>query len=104
MKIGLLCALAALGLSGGCAEIRKNVGGTAQNDQNILTGGPFAGTTLKDLPPAVRNTLRQKLPTAEIADIDKQQSDGRVLYKISFAQPGSNGSMTISEDGTIVPP
>jgi len=102
MRIGFFCAITALGLTCGCAGMHGHRGGTAQSEQNILTGGPFTGTTVKDLPQPVRETLRQQLPTAEIADIDKQEIDGRVLYKISFSHPGTNGSITISQDGKIV--
>ncbi len=101
MKMDFLCAVAALGLSCGCAGHK---GGTAQNDFNILTGGPVIGTTVNDLPPPVRDTLRQQLPAAEIADIDKQEIDGHVRYKISFSHPGTNSSVTISQDGNILRP
>jgi hypothetical protein len=101
MKLGFLCALAALGFNCGCAG---HMGGTAQNNFNILTGGPVLGTTVNDLPAPVRDTLRQQLPKAEIADIDKQEIDGHACYKISFSHPGTNGSITISQDGNVLQP
>jgi hypothetical protein len=86
----------------GCAEVRKNMGAANENDQNVLTGGPVSGTRLKDLPQPVRDTLKQKVPTAEVADIDKQTQNGKVVYKISFSEAGKNPAMYISQDGQVV--
>lgn len=86
----------------GCAEMRKHMGGGKDNDQNVLTGGPVTGTTIKDLPQPVKNTLKEKAPSAEIADIDKQAQGGRTIYRITFSEPGTNPTMYISEDGTLV--
>ena len=104
MRIGFLCSVAALLLISGCAGMRGHMGGTAQNDHNILTGGPFTGTLLSDLPEPVRETLNETVPKAEIADIDKQLANGKVYYKISFSNPNTNGSVIISQDGKITPP
>ena len=102
MKTQILCALAAVALITGCAETRKNMGAASENDQNVLTGGPVTGTKLKDLPQPVRDTLKERMSTAEIADIDKKTQNGKVVYKISFAEPGKNPSIFIAEDGSVV--
>lgn len=102
MKTQILCAIASIALLVGCSEMRKHMGGSAQNDNNVLTGGPVTGTTIKDLPQAVKNTLKEKAPTAEIADIDKESQGGRVIYRITFSEPGKNPPMYLSQDGTIV--
>ena len=86
----------------GCSEVRKNMGAANENDQNVLTGGPVSGTRLKDLPQPVRESLKQKVATAEVADIDKQTQNGKVVYKISFSEPGKNPTLYISEDGQVV--
>jgi hypothetical protein len=86
----------------GCMETRSHMGGPSENDSNVLTGGPVTGTQLSDLPPAVRETLKRRVPTGEVADIDKQNFRGEVLYKISFAEPGRNPALYISEDGKII--
>ena len=98
----LLCAVAAVALVTGCAEMRKDMGASAQNDQNVLTGGPVSGTRLQDLPSSVRQALKERVSSAEVADIDKQDRNGQTVYKISFAQPGKNPALFISADGRIV--
>jgi hypothetical protein len=102
MKTQILWAIAAAALLFGCSEMRKSMGGGTDNDKNVLTGGPVTGTTIKDLPQPVKNTLKEKVPSAEIADIDKQAQGGRVIYRITFAEPARNPTMYISQDGSIV--
>jgi hypothetical protein len=103
MKRYLLCTLAIAGLAVGCTETRQNMGAAAENDQNVLTGGPVSGTTLRDLPQPVRDTLRRTAPTAEVADIDAHLRDGRTVYQIQFIEPGTNPTLHIAPDGQILP-
>jgi hypothetical protein len=102
MKIQIVCLFAAVGLLAGCAESRQSMGASAENDQNVLTGGPVTGTTLKDLPSPVREALQKQMPRAEVADIDKTTRNGKVVYEISFAEPGKNPKVYISEDGQML--
>ena len=101
MKTKILCAIAAVALVCGCAETRKHVGGARETDQNVQTGGPVLGTKLVDLPQAVRDSLNQRYPNSEVADIDKQHKDGKTVYKISFREPGKNPAVFFNEDGTV---
>jgi hypothetical protein len=101
MKTQILCAIASAALLLGCSEMRKSMGGT-EHDKNVLTGGPVTGTTINDLPQAVKNTLKEKAGSAEIADIDKQSQGGRFIYRITFTEPAKNPTMYISQDGSIV--
>jgi len=103
MKIRLLCIVAVAALIAGCAETSKHAGATAENDSNVLTGGPVVGTRIQDLPAPVQASLQQRMPTAEIAGIDKERENGRTFYKISFIQPGKNPVMWFAEDGTVLP-
>jgi hypothetical protein len=102
MKTQILCVIASVALFIGCAEMRKHMGGGKDSDQNVLTGGPVTGTTVNDLPQPVKNTLKEKTPNAEVADIDKQTQGGRVIYRITFGEPGKNPTLYIAEDGNIV--
>jgi len=101
MKTQILCAIASAALLLGCSEMRKSMGG-AENDMNVLTGGPITGTTINDLPQPVKNTLKEKAGSAEIADIDKQSQGGRIIYRVTFSEPARNPTMYISQDGSIV--
>jgi len=103
MKTKLLWIAAAAALITGCAETRKHAGATAENDANVLTGGPVTGTRIQDLPAPVQVTLQQRMPTAEIAGIDKERENGRTFYKISFIESGRNPVMWFAEDGTVLP-
>jgi uncharacterized membrane protein YkoI len=63
--------------------------------------GPIIGTTMKDLPAAVRQTIMEKAPNAEVTDIDKKTRDGRVMYEITFKDTGKNPKMLLNEDGSV---
>ena len=106
MKLRILAstmAVAALiALVVGCAETRHHMGAAAETDNNVLTGGPVTGTTLADFPQAVKQTLKKRAATAEIADMDKQEREGQVVYKVSFAEPGNNPALYIRQDGTVM--
>lgn len=97
-----VAAIAGLALFAGCSNMGHNSGASADRDNNVLTGGPKAGTTLADLPVAVRQTLQKNEPSSEIADIDKRERNGRVYYQISFKGPGKNPVMFIQQDGKIL--
>ena len=102
MKIQILCAIAVLGLFSGCAWTGKHTGASDYNDQNVLTGGPSAGMTIKDLPQTVKDTLQQKVPTAEISDIQRENMSGKTVYKISFLDSNKFPAVWIAEDGNLV--
>ena len=102
MKTQILCAIASAALLLGCSQMRNSMGGGAENDHNVLTGGPVTGTTIQDLPQPVKDTLKEKASSAEIADIDKQSQGGRFIYRITFTEPAKNPTMYISQDGSIV--
>ena len=107
MRIQSICSMAAAAaLLVGCssAETRKHAGGPNLNDQNVLSGGPVVGTTLADLPAPVKHTLQQQMPTAEVADIDKVERNGKIVYEITFAEPGKNPTIYIAADGTLWSP
>jgi hypothetical protein len=86
----------------GCAETRHDLGGSAENDGNVLTGGPITGVTLNELPVAVRGALLHHAPDAEIADIDKTMRAGQEVYEISFVNPGRNPKLYITVAGNLI--
>jgi uncharacterized membrane protein YkoI len=101
MKRMILPLIAATSLIAGCADSRHHKG-AAETDQNVLTGGPVAGTTLKDVPSAVRNTLLRVAPGGEVADIDQTLRNGTVVYEISFTEPSEHPKIYITRDGKVV--
>jgi len=100
MKSCLVYLAVLFPLLSGCMTHRHM--GAAEGDHNVLTGGPVTGTRLSDLPPPVRNTLRKRVASGEVADIDRQNMGGQVVYKISFTDPGKNPALYISENGKII--
>ena len=84
-------------------EIWEEIAGEiCESTDPLYVGGPVSGTKLQDLPQSVRNTLKERVASAEVADIDKQNQNGQVVYKISFAEPGKNPALYITADGRIM--
>ena len=78
------------------------MGAAVDNDQNVLTGGPITGTTLQELPMAVKGALKKLVPHAEIASIEKTQRGGRAVYDITFIG-SANPEMYLRDDGRVMP-
>jgi len=102
MRLKIFALFAAAALLAGCSETPQNMGAAVDNDQNVLTGGPITGTTIDDLPPAVKDTLRQRVPHDEIASIVKTRRDGRVVYEISFLK-SEDPDLYLRDDGKVMP-
>jgi uncharacterized lipoprotein YajG len=98
----LLSILAAAALLAGCSETPQYQGAAVDNDQNVLTGGPITGTTIDDLPAAVKQSLREQVPTAEIVSITKSRRNGRVVYDVSFANSDTR-ELYVRDDGKVLP-
>lgn len=87
----------------GCRQTPQNVGAAVDHDDNVLTGGPITGVTLQDLPPAVKETLKERAPHAEVAVIERTKSNGLLVYKFTFTEPDKTPALYVSEDGTVLP-
>ena len=57
MRIRIFALAAAAVMLAGCTDTPNYVGAAVDRDQNVLTGGPITGTTIEDLPPAVKDSL-----------------------------------------------
>jgi hypothetical protein len=102
MKIHTLGLLAAAALLAGCAgSHHDNMGGSSDTDHNVLTGGPISGTTLKDLPGPVKQTLRRYEPNAEVSDIEKLKRENQVVYRFTFMDARRNPPLYIMDNGGI---
>lgn len=105
MRISFLVIIAALAVLVSCTETpEKEMGAAVDNDQNVLTGGPITGITLDDLPRAVKQSLKDHVPHAEIATIEKSRRDGATVYEFNFAEPDKDPTLYIRKDGVVVPP
>lgn len=90
MKLKTICWVAAAAVLAGCAQPSPQ-GAAVDTDYNVLTGGPVTGTTVQDLPSAVQETLKERAPHAEVADIDRTSRNGEVVYEITLSGSGWNG-------------
>ena len=96
-------AMAFLGMVAACRQTPQDMGAAVDHDQNVLTGGPITGITLQDLPPAVKETLKERVPHAEITLIDRATRNGEVVYKFTFTESSSTPKLYVSEDGKVLP-
>ena len=85
MKAKIITLLAAAGLLAGC---KQNVE-QASNEFN-------------ELPAPVQTTVRAKAPNAEIADIQKENRNGRDVYAIQFRDKQQYPAMEVAADGMLV--
>jgi hypothetical protein len=104
MKNQIFWGIALAGLLLGCAETHRHMGASGEGQPYVLSGGPVTGATISDLPEPVRAALQKQVPSWVIADIDEQNQDGAIVYKISFAKPGKHPSLYVTEDGKIIQP
>jgi uncharacterized membrane protein YkoI len=102
MKIQMICGMMALGLMVGCATNQDRKADVAMESRADSNKSPSMGTKIEDLPAAVMNTVKAEAPNAKIDDIDKETRTGRVVYEISFAEPGKNPKLHVAEDGSVV--
>lgn len=104
MRITSLAIILAVAMLAGCSDTpEENMGAAVDNDHNVLTGGPITGTTIDALPPAVKETLRQRVPHAKIATIEKSKRDGQTVYEFNFTRPDQTPHIYVRADGAILP-
>jgi hypothetical protein len=54
------------------------------------------------IPRAVMDTIKGRLPGAEITSAEKETEDGKVVYDIELKHKGRKYEMDIQEDGTLI--
>lgn len=62
---------------------------------------PNGETRFEDLPIAVQNAIRAKMPNAKIIGVTKEVRPG-VVYDVKIAEQGPSQRLQIAEDGTFV--
>lgn len=70
--------------------------------ERMLTPTGATGTKFSALPEKVQRTIQSTSPGAEIANISRQDRDGRVVYEVEFRESGKNPTIRVAEDGTLV--
>src|SRR4051812_392859 len=79
----------------------KAVGATG-NDVDLTTGSSKSDLKFTQLPAAVQKTVRQRAPSAKIANIKQRTQDGVLVYEVSFEEKGTNPNIIVANDGSIV--
>jgi hypothetical protein len=75
--------------------------GAPPDTTSIITGGPVAGVTLNDLPPAVVKTIQRRAPDAQVESIVKEVHGDQTTYAVTF-KDGVHPAMRLASDGTIL--
>ena len=75
---------------------------TAGTLQRILTPTGAVGTPMSALPEAVQKTIKSQAPNAPIDHITRHTDNGRTIYEVEFKEPGTNPTLQVAEDGTVV--
>ncbi len=70
--------------------------------ERALTPTGAAGTPFSALPEPVQKTIRKQAPNAQVAKVSRHEENGRVIYEVEFEQPGSNPTIRVADDGTLV--
>lgn len=86
MKAGILVICVVGGLLAGCSK----------------TSVEQASREFNELPPAVQQTTRARVPNAEVVSVRKHNRDGPLVYEIRFRDGDRQPPIQVAEDGTLV--
>jgi len=103
MTLRIFAIVAIAAIMAGCRQTPEYMGAAVDNDSNVLTGGPITGVTLQDLSPAVKETLKERVPHAEIELIEKTTRNGLLVYEFTFKESSDTPKLFVSEDGKVLP-
>ena len=70
--------------------------------ERVLTPTGAVGTPFSALPEAAQKTIRAHAPNAPIAGISRHDRNRRVIYEVEFKDKGTNPTIRVAEDGTLV--
>lgn len=62
----------------------------------------YVRLTLGDLPAPVQETVKAHAKGREVADIDRESSNGRTVYEVEFRERGLNSRIHVAEDGQLL--
>jgi hypothetical protein len=69
---------------------------------NVVTGGPAAGLTLNDLPPAVVKSIQARAPDSQVSAISRDVHGDQTTYFITFKDQ-MHPPLHLAADGTPLP-
>ena len=98
----LACWTGALLVLVGCATEESNSveDYRAQYNRPLMSsGGQFAA-----LPPAVQNTIRAQVGSANIEEIVREEALGRIIYRVYFENTHWIQPLIIASDGSVLDP
>ena len=82
---------------------RPTATGTPAGTQTGRSGVVMAlGTQWEDLPKAVQQKAMQYGGKEKVADVDREEWQGKVAYEVEFRREGRNLEIHFGEDGTIL--
>ena len=82
---------------------RPTATGTPAGTQTGRSGTDLRmGTRWEDLPPAIQQKAAQFGGKEKVADIDREDSNGRMGYEVEFKREGRNLEIHFGEDGSIL--
>jgi uncharacterized membrane protein YkoI len=58
--------------------------------------------SLNKAPKGVQETIKARLPGADVTSIEKENEDGKVVYDVELKHDGRKYEMDILEDGTLI--
>ena len=113
MKRFAFSACLVLGLGAGCihhrpppppAAAKHHVQPPPLQETSYLKPLVSPGTLFGGLPPAVQNTVRAEVGTAEIYDVVKDKNHHPAVYIIYFRDPDLYPPMYLASDGSVLHP
>jgi len=84
------------------SDMPNNPNGIVQSVKKALTPTGAVGTQFSALPEKVQKTIQAHAPASAISNISRETDNGRTVYEVSFKEPGTNPSIKVAEDGTLV--
>jgi uncharacterized membrane protein YkoI len=70
--------------------------------ERALTPTGATGTKLSALPESAQKTILAKVPSGEVVGISRHEKAGQITYEVEFTQKGTNWTIRVAQDGTLV--
>jgi uncharacterized membrane protein YkoI len=64
--------------------------------------GAYMGAQLTEAPAAVQATVKRVAANADVADVDRETEEGKVVYDVELREEGLNRHLKIAESGALL--